>query len=168
MKKCLVVALSCLVSFAAHADMFVDITVERAGHTPETRSLAMNEVALFQDEHAGVSARLVAVEQDGIVSITADCTRVQENGETICNELPSFVIPLNELVTLVKTEEMTVTIVARNTDAKAVAMEEELTCQEDGPSEIVTEETEAETTKTAQEDMIVELLVTEVVTETTA
>ena len=159
MKKCLVVALGCLVSFAARADMFVDITVERAGQKTETKSFAMNEVALFQDEQAGVSAQLVATEQDGAVCITAQCARVQDSGQAVCDELPTMVLPFDEVVTLVKTEEVTVTIVARNTDVKTVTMQEV-------NEEVVFEETE--TTRTAPEDMLVEVLVTEIDTETTA
>ena len=155
MKKCLVVALGCLVSFAAHADMFVDITVERAGQAIETKTLAMNEVALFQDEQVGVSAQLVATEKDGAVCITANCIRVQDSGEAVCDELPTMILPFDEVVTLVKTEEVTVTIVARNTDVKTVTMQE-----------VFSEE--AETTRTAPEDMIFEVLVTEVGTETAA
>ena len=66
-----------------------------------------------------------------------------------------MILPFDEVVTLVKTEEVTVTIVARNTDVKTVTMQE-----------VVSEE--AETTRTAPEDMIVEVLVTEVGTETAA
>lgn len=119
MKKCLIVALACLVSCAARADMFVDITVARTGQEAQTQSFAMNEVAFFQDEKTGVSAQLVATEQDGAVCITAKCMRVQDNGETVCDELPTMVLPFDELVTLVKTEEVMVTIVARTTDVKA-------------------------------------------------
>lgn len=159
MKKCLVVVLGCLVSFAARADMFVDITVERAGQATETKTFAMNEVALFQDEQTGVSAQLVATEKDGAVCITANCTRVQDSGQAVCDELPTMVLAFDEVVTLVKTEEVTVTIVARNTDVKTVTMQELV-------EELASEETE--TTRTAPEDMIVEVLVTEVDTETTA
>lgn len=153
MKKCLVVALGCLVSFAAHAEMFVDITVERAGQETETKSFAMNEVALFQDEQAGVSAQLVATEQDGAVCITANCTRVQDSGQAVCDELPTMILPFDEVVTLVKTEDVTVTIVARNTDVKTVDC-----TQEASGEEVVMQE--VETTK-APEDTLVEILVVE-------
>lgn len=159
MKKCLVVALGCLVSFAARADMFVDITVARAGQEIETKSFAMNEVALFQDEQAGVSAQLVATEQDGAVCITAQCTRVQNTGETVCDELPTMVLAFDEVVTLVKTEDVTVTIVARTTDVKAVDCPEEATMQ--ATEEVVA--TPDETTKTPEETVVEVLVVEEVV-----
>ncbi|MCC7415327.1 MAG: hypothetical protein IT346_04530, partial [Epsilonproteobacteria bacterium] len=122
MKKSLVVALGCLVSFAARAEMFVEITVQQAGQEAITKAFGMNEVAEFVGN--GVAAQLTPSEQDGAVVITATCSRVQENGETACDTIPSLTLAFDDVVTLVDNDEIKVQIVARTTDAKTVCAEE--------------------------------------------
>lgn len=160
MKKSLVVALGCLVSFAARAEMFVEITVQQAGQEAVTKAFGMNEVAEFVGN--GVAAQLTPSEQDGAVVITATCSRVQENGETVCDTIPSLTLAIDDVVTLVDNDEIKVQIVARTTDAKTVV------CTDEVAAETTTEE--VATKVTSEEEVVVEAVVAaeEVVTETVA
>lgn len=116
MKKCLVIALGCLVSCAARAEVVVDVTVQRAGQPTVTKSYAMGETARFDED--GITAELTATLQEGAICITAKCSRVTEDGQIMCDEIPCLVLPHGEIAIFEPTKDVTVTIAARITDAQ--------------------------------------------------